>query len=358
MKYLFLLFLSIIAINLNAQRLQPGFNVDECYTMMCISERQGDSTAYPLYGDSPNPFNRIYLSNPTALENQWEVWIAPGKVAAISLHGTKQKLSSWLENFYAAMVPARGSVITSDSTQFNYQFAENPRATVHAGWTFAMAFLYDDITQFMDSLYRNGYRDFLIVGHSQGGALAYLLRAALQHDRVWGNREARIKTYCLAPPKPGNLYFSYDFEYATQGGWSYRVVNELDWVPETPFSLQTLHDFNPGSPIPEADKAMTSLPFFARIFIRSAYHKMDKSTKRSVKKFRKYLGYKAFDQLQKFYPQAVQPKFSNSNNYSVCGSPIILKPDSTYKEMYKKKWEDAFTHHILKAYIHLIKVNF
>ena len=49
-----------------------------------------------------------------------------------------------------------------------------------------------------------------------------------------------IKTYCSAAPKPGNLFYAYDFEHITEGGWAFNVVNSADWVPELPSTTQTV----------------------------------------------------------------------------------------------------------------------
>ncbi len=94
------------------------------------------------------------------------------------------------------------------------------------------------------------------MGHSQGGAIAYLLTAHFYNLQQQGKLPAdiRFKTYCSAAPKPGNLYFAYDYETTTRGGWACNVVNAADWVPETPFSVQTVSDFNTTNPFVNAKK--------------------------------------------------------------------------------------------------------
>ena len=33
-----------------------------------------------------------------------------------------------------------------------------------------------------------------------------------------------------------------------RNGWAYRIVNTNDWVPQTPFQLQTIGDLHPTNP--------------------------------------------------------------------------------------------------------------
>ena len=151
-----------------------------------------------------------------------------------------------------------------------------------------------------DSLYITGDRDFIIMGHSQGGAIAYLLTAYLYNLQKLGSLPAdiRLKTYCSAGPKPGNLYFAYEYEALTQMGWAYNVVNSADWVPETPFSIQTLDDFNTTNPFTDAKGALGEQGFFKGFVLKSMYNKMDRKTKKAMKYYCKNLGKRLGKMLQ------------------------------------------------------------
>lgn len=137
----------------------------------------------------------------------------------------------------------------------------NPETAMHTGWLICTAYLSRDILPRIDSLYKTVVKDFIITGHSQGGAISYLLTAYfinLREQKVLPT-DLRIKTYCSAAPKPGNLYFAYDYEARTQSGWAFNVVNTADWVPESPFSVQTTGDYytlNPFSGIRPKIKKM------------------------------------------------------------------------------------------------------
>lgn len=136
------------------------------------------------------------------LDNRWDFWIRDDKAGVISLRGTTAKLTSWLANFYAAMVAA------------------------------------------------TGVREFIIMGHSQGETLAFLLRSHLHYLTQKGElpKDIVYKTYCSAALKPVSLYYAYDYDFLTRNGWGFTIVNTLDWVPETPFTVQRISDFNPSNP--------------------------------------------------------------------------------------------------------------
>ena len=64
-------------------------------------------------------------------DNRWELWTAPDSVATISIRGTTLKLESWIENFFAAMMAASGTINISVSQIYNYQLCSNPRASAY-----------------------------------------------------------------------------------------------------------------------------------------------------------------------------------------------------------------------------------
>lgn len=172
-----------------------------------------------------------------------------------------------MANFYAAMVPAKGELRLSNTYMFNYQPANNPRAAVRTGWLISTGFLVQDMMLKIDPLSKAGRNEVLIMGHSQGGAIAFLLTAHLrtlqQQKKI--SPGIRFKTYCSAGLKPGNLYFAHEYEAATQAGWAYNVVNTADWVPESPVTVQTLDDFNEVNPFINAKGIIRQQSFFKRL---------------------------------------------------------------------------------------------
>lgn len=336
--------------------LRPGFDKDEFQELLKVSSRQGD-TLYNPDLPAPDQFKRIYRSAEMGLDNRWELWISETNTACISIRGTTKKLVSWLDNFYAAMVPATGSLIVEKNFTFNYKLSEDPKAAVHCGWLISTAFLSRDILPKIDSLYNSGIRNYLIMGHSQGGAISYLLTAYLlnlqKEKRL--SEDITFKTYCSAAPKPGNLYFAYSYENLTKGGWAFTVVNSADWVPEAPFSIQTTMDFNPSNPFTNAITTIRKAPFFKRIFIRSYFNSLDKPTKKASRKFQKRLGNNLEQFIQKTLPDFSPPKYYNSNNYARTGTSIILYADDSYYKLFPIDANKLWTHHAFEPYLYLIK---
>jgi hypothetical protein len=59
-------------------------------------------------------------------------------------------------------------------------------------------------------------------------AISYLLTAYLYHLQKSGRLQAdiRFKTYASAGPKPGNLYFAYQYEAMTKGGSHMVLISD------------------------------------------------------------------------------------------------------------------------------------
>src|SRR5205085_5541260 len=148
--------------------LKPGFDKAEYIEMIKISDKFGDST-YRRQLPEPLHSKFVYRSPVMGLENRWDLWITNGNTAVISIRGTTASSVSWLNNFYAAMVSAHGSLHLNDTTTFNYNLASDPKAAVHVGWMISVAFLSRDILQKIDSCYSTGIKNIIITGHSQGG---------------------------------------------------------------------------------------------------------------------------------------------------------------------------------------------
>jgi len=217
-----------------------------------------------LPGDISSWPRTLSKSKTIGLDNHWDLWINKSStIAVISIRGTTLKPESSLANLYAAMVPAKGKLQLTKTDTFEYELAPNPEAAVHVGWLISMAYLSRDILPKIDSLYSTGVKNILLMGHSQGGAINYLLTAYLYNLQMKGAlpKDLRFKTYCSAAPKPGNLYFAYYYEMLTRNGWGYNIVNSVDWVPETPISIQTLNDINHSNPFTNAKRKLKKLKF-------------------------------------------------------------------------------------------------
>ncbi|MFN8253348.1 MAG: lipase family protein [Ferruginibacter sp.] len=346
----------LISIAAAAQQLKPGFSKEEYAELMKVSARSSASRSYYEKLPAPRHFKMLYQSPVMGLDNMWDLWINENNVAALSIRGTTKHAVSWLANFYAAMVPAKGELQVSSDYNFKYELAANPNATVHTGWLICTAFLSRDMLPKIDSLYKKGVREFYITGHSQGGAIAFLLTAYLYHlqKQQLLPADIRFKTYCSAAPKPGNLYFAYDYEALTQNGWAYNVVNSADWVPETPLSIQTTEDFNMTNPFSITKPVIKKQPFLKKIALNHVYNRLDKSTKKAAKKYRKYLGTMIAKMLKESLPGFVQPVYAKSFDYTRAGNTIVLQADEAYYKLYPNSKTDIFVHHFHKPYLYLL----
>lgn len=358
MKYLMLtIILSFFQTVAFSQILKPGFDKNEYRELMYVSTR---TTAHPdYYQKFPEPadFKMVYQSQPMGFDNLWDLWISEDKRAVISIRGTTSKSESWLANFYAAMVPAKGTLQLPGKEEFQYELASSPKAAVHVGWLLGTAYLSSEIIPQIHAQYQQGIKDFIIFGHSQGGAISYLITAHLYSLQRKNELPAdiRFKTYCSAAPKPGNLYFAYEYEATTYGGWAFNVVNAADWVPETPISIQTANDFADSNPFVNAKSAIKQQKFPKNIVLRHVYNQLDKPTKKAQKKYERYLGKMTSKMIKGTIEGYVTPEFYKSNHYVRTGSTIVLLPDQDYYNIYPNESPDFLIHHFHPPYLYLLE---
>jgi hypothetical protein len=353
-KYIALLVLILSTTFAAAQRLKPGFNKAEYIEMLRITSRHFDTAASILKIPGPKDFRKAYRSPVMGLDNRWDLWTNGDGVGVISIRGTTANPKGWLENFYAAMVPAMGKIRVASDYEFSYALSQNPKAAVHLGWLIGTAFLARDIVPKIDSCYKAGIKDFVIVGHSQGGAISYLMTSHLRSLQQQKHLPADIqfKTYCSAGPKPGNLFYAYEYESITLG-WAFNVVNSADWVPETPISLQTVNDFNKTNAFVNARPFIKKQKFPAKLALKHVYNKLEKPPRRAQRKYEKYLGGFLSKRVKKALPGYVTPAFVHSTDYVRTGAFIILLADQEYFTKFPDSKEKIFTHHLFEPYFYL-----
>ncbi|MCB9170264.1 MAG: lipase family protein [Flavobacteriales bacterium] len=215
----------------------PGFDPAEARDMMMLCTTH---TFKDLYGDDhamiPDGYERVYIAFDRGLDNMFQVF-RRGGVGVIEFRGSTADPLSWMENIHSAMIPARGT-IDIDGRSFDYDLADDTAAAVHAGYTLGIGFLADDVVDELLKLHQQGIRDILITGHSQGGALALLMRAYLERSSPMRLPEdLRFKTYAFANPMVGNAAFVAEYERAcARDGSSFSIVNPDDPVPKMPLS--------------------------------------------------------------------------------------------------------------------------
>jgi len=354
MKEIGLLIFSIACFILAGAQLKEGFDKEEYKKLISVTAQFGSGA----HADSLSPgskYHLLYNSPEIGLKNKWQLWKSDEGPAIISIRGTTKDNLSWLANFYAAMIPAKGELQLTKDYKFSYQLSSHPHAAVHVGWTVALGFLVRDMKPNLDSILQSGTKDILIVGHSQGGAIAYLLTAYLRQLQLKNEfpQDIRIKTYCSAAPKPGNCYFAYEYESMTQGGWAFNVINAADWVPQTPFSAQGISDFNEVNPFVDTKTVIKKKGWPERWALNYGYGKMKKPAKKAVKTYQKYLGDFVSKSVKKSLDGFDPPDYYPSSDYVRTGTTIVLYPDEEYYKKYHQDKNNAFINHGLIPYLFL-----
>lgn len=342
------------------QPLKSGFNRHEYADLLWLQfHALSDSLANrPMHELEMGNYQKIYSTKEVGLANKAAIFLRQDNVVVLELRGTVNQTTSWLENFYAGMVPAKGLLKLADDFTFDYQVAADAKAAVHIGWLIGTAFLSRAYLPTLDSLVAAGHTNIVVSGHSQGGALSFLTTSYLHYYYKANNKPVQLKTYASAAPKPGNLYYAYDFESITANGMGFRVVNTADWVPETPFSLQTLQDYNEVNPFLNLDAMLGQQKMAVRLYLKNLYKKLDRSTTKSAEKFRKYLGEKLYNQVAKELPGFAKPALHPSMNYSTAGIPIVLTPNETYAQQFVFTGKNVFVHHMLAPYSFLLNLHY
>jgi hypothetical protein len=361
-----LILLTFTGVIVRAQVLKPGFDASEYLAMLRIDFTGQDSLSDEhLLSDSgfrinpPEGYVRHFKSPEVGFKNSWSMWYRRDhKLAVISIRGTIGDAASWLANFYAAMVPANGSLQLSDSNFFSYHLAADDKAMVHVGWLISLGYLAPTMLRQIRRAYEEGIRDFIITGHSQGGAISFLTGSYLHYLVENGElpKDIVFKTYCSAGPKPGNLFYAYDFDFITRNGWGFNVVNAADWVPESPFSVQTLTDFNNTNPFVHIDGMLKKQPFLVRWYIKGKFNKLRRATRKAQRCFKSVLGDMLYNkQVKKTLPQLKKPVYAEGNNYQRAGVPIVLQPDAEYYKKFPEDPAKVFRHHSFESYYWMMK---
>jgi len=340
-----------------AQTLKPGFDIDEYIEMLKIMKVQFPGFTKKEF-PKPEFSELLYSSTETDLKNQWNLWLYRGKIAVVSIRGTTPNMASWSENFYTAMVPAIGTVQLNDSVTVNYRLAADTLAAVHAGWLVGMASIAPDIENHLKKLNDSLHiTNVIITGHSQGGAISYLITAYLRYKIKSGNLpQFTIKTYSSAAPKPGNVYFAYDYELMT-GNMAFNVVNTADWVPQVPLAVQTIDDLNPINPFVVAESGLSKLKFPKNIVLKHIFKKVKKSADKTRDYYIYYFGKKMYRIVTKYSPQLNEPTYYQSMDYARAGNTVIFKPGENYlkERPYTAKdvSKNIFRHHFFSSYLML-----
>jgi len=347
----------LLITKLGFSQFNSGFDKDEAINMVAICNywlngkiKNVDST----YIDSS--YTLLYESELFKMDNKWQLWQKGKDAMLINMRGTTRKSISWFENFYAAMIPAEGELLLPDSQKVYYKYAEDKRAAVHVGWTMGVSFMMSDILKHIKEMNKKGIYNIYITGHSQGGALAHLLRAAFEYlpDSLLSKKN-KFKVYAFASPKPGNRFFAYDYaSYTSLRNPSYTIINSSDWVPQVPFSIQSPDNMAIPNPFASLENNDFKIPFVKRIAIKRMYKSMKNPVKKSQRRFKSRLGKKMKKQISKKVGDFQTPAYVDDFSFFPVGIQVILKPWNTTSD---NAIMNVFWQHLPAHYYYLIKAQ-
>ena len=339
---------------------EPGFDRKEYADLLWLQFHGLDEslTIHKSFDLQKASYQKLMMTPEVGLANKAAIFLRSDGVVVLELRGTVNKTESWLANFYSGMVAGSGALQLAPDFRFSYKVAAHSKAAVHIGWLIGTAFLARAYQPVLDSLIARGHNHVLVSGHSQGGALAFITTSYLHYYYQAKSQPVFLKTYASAAPKPGNLYYAYDFESITAGNWGFRIVNTADWVPETPFSLQTLLDFNEVNSFENVKPALKQQKLLVRMYLQNAYKKLDRKSAKAARQFRKYMGEKLYKQVAKSLPGFERPALHPSQNYSTAGIPIVLTPNDAYHTRFVDDKKNVFVHHLYQPYLFLLNLHF
>ena len=231
----------------------PGFEIAEAQAMVAMCGWLEGAPSPPLT-QMPFPIDwvSLYLSPEFGIfDNVWQLLHNPKanpERYTILIRGTVDESGSIIDDLLSLMIPASGTVLGH-----GYNFADDPQAGVHLGFALAALLMLwdptDGILARMAQLCPRG-SDVYIAGHSQGAAIATLIRSFLSNLPPGQDLGHAYKSYVLALPKPGNSHYVSDYNAAfANAGMAYCLANSQDWVPQTPLTLEWIGDVNTPNPV-------------------------------------------------------------------------------------------------------------
>jgi Lipase (class 3) len=232
----------------------PGFDLQDATNLLALSAIAENEPIDPALNPPPGWGHAPLFTSPPIgpFENLWQLWRRDDGAFAIAIRGTIPTAESILEDVVSLMIAAKGTLKVGP-LGFDYNFSNDPLAGVHLGFALGALLLLRDATNgILVQLPLHGVTPgsaVYITGHSQGAAIATLLRSYLAYGADVP-QSLNYKTYVFAQPKPGNDHYAEDFENAfSTPGMAFRVTNSLDWVPQAPFTFEFIEDINIPNPL-------------------------------------------------------------------------------------------------------------
>ncbi len=322
-----LILLILLFSQLTFSQIKSGFVKEEARDLIALF---CSYTFLELYGSDkdivPKGYKKRYTSHTYALDNKFQVY-SKGKIGVINLRGSTDKKPSWLENLYVSMIPTKG-IVEIENVKYPYDFNMHDSAAVHSGYLLGVTYLLNDLLPQLKLLNAEGIYDIYITGHSQGGALAQVLRVYLDNlNSTELSKKNRYKSYAFASPKIGNKEFTEDFNRMYKNETSFNVVNSEDIVPTLPLSY--------------SDKSFVTKNEIKNWIFDSKNHKMSdrvgdgevRAFKGKIKQLSHVLGNRTGHQIKKNYSDVVLPDEVRDINYKKVGKMVSISPSEYPKSL-------------------------
>lgn len=343
--------------------INPGYDKAELTALMPVMERVYDSSDIGGF-KTPEPVKvkRVFRSKVSPLMNRFDVWLTDDKKAVIPIRGTIVDTAalSFSVAFYAHMVAANGKIKMSDNKYFEYKLAELPGATVHIGILVALGLISDELLAQINKQYADGVRDFIILGHSQGSGIAFLATSYIRYLQKDGKLPAdfKLKTYCIAAPKVGNLDFAYDYE-KLNSNWSITVNNVIDWVPYIGITMQTSQDFPKISPFHDVKGFLKDVNYAPGDKFDEGYKKFVNVVPDAITELNTVIHQFVYPRIVKAMPGYVEPELMKNADFERIGPTVPLIPGAEYHKLFPNdpaKFQVWENHSVYPYYI-LVKTN-
>jgi hypothetical protein len=314
----------------------PGFNSTEAESLIALLANLEGAPPPPLVAPPIPPNWTLIYDSPVigVFDNKWQLYqYTENQVTqyAILIRGTVDSAGSIIDDLLAVMIPASGS-ITVDSITLSYQLAADPLAGVHLGFALAaLILLYDPVSGILVQLLKNNVpidSDVFVAGHSQGAAIATIIRSYLNYSLFQKAASYNYKTYLFSQPKPGNDHYGNDYEFvASQSGLGFTLANTQDWVWQVPFTFELPGDLNTPNPLSVLSLSHLSLDLVEGILHRLKEHVAIAQIAKHTPQAQTLADALKGQNLPETAPATVSWNIPilHTFNFMNCGAPIILQ---------------------------------
>lgn len=230
--YIALLFFSFLPKPANSDIDQEGNKAKDVMEMVSLCNTFSFENYYKnVQAFVPIGYQLVGRTEETPLHNIIQFYRKNEKLILV-FRGTINETNSWLENLHFFQIPAKGELRIEDK-RYEYSFSDEHNAAVHSGYVLASYYLWEQITDFLAQNVLQDIEDIVLIGHSQGGALAQMFLASMDINPDF--QSYKLRNYSFGSPRIGNQAFTEDFNkrFASDKR-SMRFVNSSDVVCNLP----------------------------------------------------------------------------------------------------------------------------